>query len=508
MGIKQNSNMNPSEKYFIRLNFTERIQHFLLIGSFLTLAITGFMVRIPEEYVAFLGEYKEIIFLVRRILHRIAGVTMIIVCIYHALYLLFSAAGRRWFLDMLPKMKDVTDIIHNILYYLRLSSSSPEFDRFNYKHKMEYGALIAGSTLMSVTGILLWSESLWSKFLLDIAVIIHGMEAVLACLAIMVWHLYEVQIKPHRSVLDTTLFTGIIDEEEMKDDYPYHYEKILKDPKLSSIYIKEKIPKTWKKIGKIPNFFLKLIYVIPLFLFGAWLLQLVYFPSTEASTTIQPIQQKDQFKTILKTSNPVNRDHFHIVDEYVTTDEPNPPLCLKCHGSFPHSKGKKVRSLLNAHTGFVACSVCHARKKPTDKDTIFTWVMNETGDIKKSVTGEYGKYEGKIYPIQMDNGVGKRIFRPVNEATALQYLKYKDDYSPDQIARAKIILHENISTEPVFCSDCHKKNGYLNFEQLGFTPKRVSHLNSTEIVGMIEKYKVFYLPEKLDFGAQKPNNQE
>ncbi|MCF6248767.1 MAG: cytochrome b/b6 domain-containing protein [Desulfobacula sp.] len=502
--------METSEKFFIRLNLTERMQHFILLGSFLVLAVTGFMVKLPDGVVALLGEYKEIVFLIRKYLHRTAGVTMILVGVYHILYLLLSSAGRRWAFDMLPKMKDMKDMISNTLYYIGLKPSPPEFDRFNYKHKMEYGALIAGSTLMSITGILLWSEAVWSKFILDIAVIVHGMEAVLACLAIMVWHLYEVQIKPHRSVLDKTWITGVIDEEEMLEDYPYHYKEIMKDPHLASIYIQKSSPAkaSQKKSGRFSNFLLKSVYIIPLFVFGAWLLQLVYFPHFSAKAAIQTESLDDQFKTILKENDTVYRGHFHMVDEYVTTHEPNPPLCLKCHGSYPHSKEKKVRSLLNAHTGFIACSVCHARKQEDDKETVFTWVMHDTGAIKKTVEGEYGKYPATIYPIQVKNGAANRVFRPMDEATAQQYLKHKNDYSPDQIARAKIILHKNISTKPVFCSDCHRKDGYLDFASLGFSRQRVNHLNSTEIVGMIEKYKTFYLPEELDFGSVSPETEE
>ncbi|NOX35068.1 MAG: hypothetical protein GXP56_15290 [Deltaproteobacteria bacterium] len=508
METRQSGQPEISGKYFIRLNRAERIQHFMLLGAFVTLAVTGFMVKLPEGVVALLGEYRETVFLFRKILHRIAGITMIITCVYHGLYLLLTSAGHRFFLDMLPKMKDLKDFIHNIFYYAGIKSSPPEFDRFNYKHKMEYGALVAGSTLMSVTGILLWSESMWSKFIIDIAAIVHGMEAVLACLAIMIWHLYEVQIKPSRSVLDNTWITGTVDEKEMMEDYPLHYKKIINDPELGRIYIKNEFPEIRKPPGRFLNFCLKLVYIVPLFMFGTWLLHTVYFPQLAASPPVKSLQTEDQFKTILKKSDPVYRGHFHLVDEYVTTDEPNPPLCLKCHGSYPHSKEKKVRSILNAHTGFIACSVCHARKKVEDKNIYFTWIMNETGEMKKKVKGGYGKYPAKIYPIQIQGGSPKHIFRPVNEATAQQYLKHKDQYSPDQIARAKIILHENISPKPVFCSDCHKKNGYLDFESLGFSRQRVNHLNSTEIVGMIEKYKTFYLPVKLDFGALPADSKE
>jgi cytochrome b subunit of formate dehydrogenase len=102
---------------------------------------------------------------------------------------------------------------------------------------MEYGALIAGTILMSVTGLILWSESRWSKFILDIAILVHGMEAILACLAIMIWHLYEIHLKPHKSPIDNVWITGVIDEEEMKEEYPLHYQKIMADPKLQEIYL-------------------------------------------------------------------------------------------------------------------------------------------------------------------------------------------------------------------------------------------------------------------------------
>ena len=95
----------------------------------------------------------------------------------------------------------------------------------------------AGSTLMSLSGLLLWTEYRWSKFILDIAKIVHGMEAILACLAIIVWHLYEVHLRPHKFPIDNLWITGVIDEEEMKAEHPLHYKRIMADPELRKIYI-------------------------------------------------------------------------------------------------------------------------------------------------------------------------------------------------------------------------------------------------------------------------------
>jgi cytochrome b subunit of formate dehydrogenase len=141
---------------------------------------------------------------------------------------------------MRPRFRDLKEMAVNILYYLGKKDSPPEFDRFTYKHKIEYFALIIGSILMTATGIVLWLESRWSKFILDIAILIHSMEAILACLAVVVWHFYEVHIRPGKSPTDITWFTGLIDEHEIKEEYPLQYKKIMEDPELQKIYIERK----------------------------------------------------------------------------------------------------------------------------------------------------------------------------------------------------------------------------------------------------------------------------
>ena len=234
---KPNEESNDKKRYFIRLNFNERVQHMIFLICFIVLAITGFMLKLPEDIISTFGEAKDVIFYYRRLLHRTAGVIMILVSLYHVFYLLVKPAGRRWLFDMLPKLKDLQDMLGTMLYYVRLREKPPEYDRFYYKQKLEYGALIAGATLMSLTGLLLWTEQMWPKFVLDIATIIHGMEAILACLAIMVWHMYEVHLKPRKFPIDNMWITGVIDEEEMMEEFPLHYKKIMADPELKEIYI-------------------------------------------------------------------------------------------------------------------------------------------------------------------------------------------------------------------------------------------------------------------------------
>ena len=74
--MKSNNN-HTEEHYYIRMNILERFQHHLVWTTFVTLAITGFMVEFPEEWIAIFGKHRESVFYWRGLLHRIAAVIMI-----------------------------------------------------------------------------------------------------------------------------------------------------------------------------------------------------------------------------------------------------------------------------------------------------------------------------------------------------------------------------------------------------------------------------------------------
>lgn len=238
-GLSMDTERSGRPLNFIRLNVNEIRQHFIFVVCFVVLALTGIMDWLPQKTFQFLGNAKAAVFLSRSIVHRTFGIIMIGTSVYHIYYLLLKPSGRRWLVDMIPTPKDLKDFIHNMLYLVGIKNGPPEFDRFSYKHKAEYGALIAGTFLMSASGVILWSEYYWEKFVVDVAALIHGMEAVLACLAIIVWHLYEVHLRPHKFPIDKMWLTGIIDEEEMKEEYPLHYKKIMSDPELQKIFVQE-----------------------------------------------------------------------------------------------------------------------------------------------------------------------------------------------------------------------------------------------------------------------------
>ncbi len=92
----------------------------------------------------------------RSYVHRIAGVVLIAVSLFHVWYLITNPDGRQLLKDMLPDWKDVTDARDAFRYYLGYSDKRPLFGRFTYAEKMEYWALVWGMFVMAATGLMIW----------------------------------------------------------------------------------------------------------------------------------------------------------------------------------------------------------------------------------------------------------------------------------------------------------------------------------------------------------------
>ena len=192
--MRRRSMQNPM---MVRMTTNQRWQHLVLLTSFIVLVITGFALKFPNSTLAsLLGDSERL----RSIIHRIAGVILIGAGIYHVFYLLVTREGRRLIWDIAPRPKDAFDVIHTMRYYLHLTTVKPKYGRFTYGEKAEYWALVWGTALMAVTGIMLWAKvwvgNLLARWWVDVATTVHYYEAILATLAIVVWHFYQVFFDP------------------------------------------------------------------------------------------------------------------------------------------------------------------------------------------------------------------------------------------------------------------------------------------------------------------------
>jgi cytochrome b subunit of formate dehydrogenase len=158
---------------------------------------------------------------------------MLAVGIYHVAYLGISQEGRRWLKDILVRGKDFKDVLGNFRYYLGLSGVRPKIARFGYAEKAEYWAVVWGTILMGLTGLMIWFKlgifAFLPRWTVDIALAIHFYEAVLATLAIIVWHFYQVIFDPDVYPLNFAFIDGRVSEEHYREEHELAYEESQND---------------------------------------------------------------------------------------------------------------------------------------------------------------------------------------------------------------------------------------------------------------------------------------
>lgn len=219
---------------YVRLTLNERAQHILLMSSFTLLVISGFALTFGWKIPGISGPLNETI---RAYVHRIAAVMMIGWSVYHAYWAVFTKRGRGYIWAMIPRLKDAYDLVYLMAYNVGLWKTKPKFERFSYIEKMEYLAMLWGTVVMVASGFVLWFEEPMLRFLplwgVDVAHLVHYMEAILATLAIIIWHFYSVLFNPDVAPMATHWLTGTLTEEEMEHEHAAELEQIKRERLLA-----------------------------------------------------------------------------------------------------------------------------------------------------------------------------------------------------------------------------------------------------------------------------------
>ena len=232
---------------YVRFTLNERAQHWVLASSFITLALSGFALTQGWNLPWVDGQTGATI---RAALHRVAAVVFMVLAVYHVGYLVFTHRGRAAARAMLPRFDRVAnvlcsmcscvrlgppstadwrDLVQTVRYNLGRTSVRPRFGRFSYAEKMEYLALVWGGVVMIATGLALWFEvpflnrfPFWG---FELATVVHYYEAILATLAILVWHLYFTMFNPDVFPVSKAMITGEVTREEMEREHPRELEE-------------------------------------------------------------------------------------------------------------------------------------------------------------------------------------------------------------------------------------------------------------------------------------------
>lgn len=218
--------MSQQQNSFLRFSLAQRIEHIILIASFTTLALTGLVQKYPfnpisQGAIRLLGGIEVV-----RFIHHTAAVVFLLETVYHIVVVGYKLFVLKREASMIPTVKDGKDAIQMFLYNLNFTRKHPKMPRYNFTEKMEYWAMLWGMVIMSVTGFMLWNPIATTNVLpgeiIPAAKTAHGGEAVLAVLAILIWHFYHVHIRR----FNKSMFTGRMDAEAMAEEHGEELERI------------------------------------------------------------------------------------------------------------------------------------------------------------------------------------------------------------------------------------------------------------------------------------------
>jgi formate dehydrogenase subunit gamma len=218
-----------TQRVFQRFTLGQRWEHGILIISFTVLLLTG----LPQKYFASWGHFilttPGSLLLVRQI-HHIAAVILTLEAVYHVGHGIYLMARQRLSSAIFPSWQDVADAWQMIKYLLFLSKKKPPSGKYNFEQKFTYWFLFVGIGIMVITGFTLWFPLVWTRVLpggiIPAAQLAHSSEAIAAGVFIVIWHFYHV----HLQRLNLSIFTGKLDEEDMRAFHEREFERITGEP--------------------------------------------------------------------------------------------------------------------------------------------------------------------------------------------------------------------------------------------------------------------------------------
>jgi cytochrome b subunit of formate dehydrogenase len=271
------------ERKFLRFTISDRAEHWVQMLSFTTLGLTGLIQKYAASSISIwlitlLGGIESV-----RVIHRIASMGLMFGTVYH-----LGTSGYKYYvqrnrISMLPGIKDITNAWGIFMNNLGLKKNRPQQGRYTFDEKFEYWAFVWGTAVMGLTGFMLWNPIATSKFLPGVAIpaakAAHSGEALLAVLAIVIWHFYNVHIKH----LNKSMFSGYLSEHEMIEEHPLE----LADIKAGI----HEIPQDPQVVAKRKKIFIPVYSII-----AAVLLVAIYMFVTIEETAIATVPPAENVK--------------------------------------------------------------------------------------------------------------------------------------------------------------------------------------------------------------------
>lgn len=230
--------------HYTRFNPRQRFLHIVLAITFLLLAATGLPLKFSASpfslrFATAVGGFAAILFI-----HKVSAILLSAAFGAHVIEIAYGLIVKRqwWMLwgpnSMVPNLKDLQDLIGQMKYFLFLGKK-PKFDRYTYWEKLDYWGVFWGMAIIGISGYAMWFAPTFAKLVpgswLNVALLIHGEEALLATGYIFVVHFFNEHLRPENFPMDITVFTGLQTEEEFKDRHPEEYARMVETGEIKNM---------------------------------------------------------------------------------------------------------------------------------------------------------------------------------------------------------------------------------------------------------------------------------
>ncbi len=337
------------QKEYFRFTVPQRFEHWILVISFTGLVLTG----IPQKFagadwaewmIGVLGGIESV-----RIIHHASAIVLVLASVYHVIAVAYKIFVLRVRWTMFPRFDDVLDALDAIRFNLGLTKEHLKFDRYNFGEKVEYWALVWGTVIMGLTGFIMWNPINAARFLpgdiIPAAKAAHGAEAILAALAIVIWHFYNVHVK----TFSKAMFTGKMTQHQMEEEHALELARIEQakiDPRPAAEIIKKR-ERIFIPVAAVAS----VIALLALFF-------LITYENTAPLTTLpRRAQQVQVFSPITPTPLPSAgvTPAGAVVAKPLPADHAGRTTCLACHTNLPQP------ALPADHAGRTGatCTACH-----------------------------------------------------------------------------------------------------------------------------------------------------
>jgi cytochrome b subunit of formate dehydrogenase len=153
--------------------------------------------------------------------------------------------------------QDLIDFWATLKWFLGFGPK-PSYGRWTYWEKFDYFAVFWGVAVIGFSGLILWFPEFFTVvfpgWLINVAMIIHSDEALLAVGFIFTIHFFNTHMRPDSFPMDTVIFTGTVPFEEFKHFRPREYEELKKSGRLRKVVVKREHKPKYERFVKLFGF--------------------------------------------------------------------------------------------------------------------------------------------------------------------------------------------------------------------------------------------------------------